>query len=241
MQCISPKKSVCDLCNDTLNKGQDILTCEGDCACYVHRYCAGVTASHFEEIGKGSTPFVCQWCLLKTSNVVIKQLQAEVASLKADLTVVRAQISTKDSEHTASLNSDLADLRAQPSKKQDLSTKQSYASAAMSPGPHKCTTSSPRERERPSQALRSPKPASTGKVKVEGARRVWGTMKSCPTTAVTGAMSKLTSVSTTGFRGKYKLLHNNKSAGGLLSMGKKLISQLLIPSGRKLRCRRDGP
>ena len=54
------KKAICDLCCESLEKGQDILQCEGDCGCLVHRYCAGVTKRHFDELSKGSKskPFV---------------------------------------------------------------------------------------------------------------------------------------------------------------------------------------
>ena len=55
---------VCDLCCDILEKGQDILKCGGSCGCNVHRYCAGLTKPYFEELVKGSTPFVCQYCAL---------------------------------------------------------------------------------------------------------------------------------------------------------------------------------
>ena len=50
---------VCALCCDTLKKGQDVLKCEGSCGCNVHRYCAGVTKLYFDELVKGSIPFVC--------------------------------------------------------------------------------------------------------------------------------------------------------------------------------------
>ena len=76
---------VCDLCCDTLEKGQDILKCEGSCGCNVHRYCAGVTKSYFEELVKGSTPFVCQYCALNVYKNIVQQLQDEVASLKSEL------------------------------------------------------------------------------------------------------------------------------------------------------------
>ena len=112
------KKSVCDLCTDTLEKGQDILNCEGDCNCTVHRYCAGVTAGHFLALAKSSSPFICQWCMLKTTNAVIKQLQSDVASLKNDLASVRAELSKKD-ETNAVLKNDLASVRAEMSKKDE--------------------------------------------------------------------------------------------------------------------------
>ena len=97
------KKSTCDLCSDSLTKGQDILNCEGDCNCTVHRYCAGVTSSQFQTLSTSSTPFVCQWCMLKTTN-------SEVASLKCDLVSVRAEVSKKDEENAALVSSQKSEL-----------------------------------------------------------------------------------------------------------------------------------
>ena len=76
---------ICDLCCDTLEKGQDILKCEGSCGCNVHRYCAGVTKPYFEELVKSSTPFVCQYCALNIYKNIVQQLQDKVASLKLEL------------------------------------------------------------------------------------------------------------------------------------------------------------
>ena len=75
----------CALCCDTLKKGQDILKCEGSCGCNVHRYCAGVTKLYFDELVKGSIPFVCQYCALNVYKTIVQQLQDEVAPLKLEL------------------------------------------------------------------------------------------------------------------------------------------------------------
>ena len=52
---------------------------------------------------------------------------------------------------------------------------------------------------------------SSGKVVVEGARRIWGTLKNFPSTAVLGAISKLTEVKDSlQIRRKFKKLTGNK-------------------------------
>ena len=116
------KKSTCDLCSDSLTKGQDILNREGDCNCTVYHYCAGATSSQFQALSTSSTPFVCQWCMLNTTNAVIKQLQSEVASLKYDLVSVRAEISKKDEENASlvsSLKSELGTVNNRISRNQE--------------------------------------------------------------------------------------------------------------------------
>ena len=110
-----PGKATCDstchgdLCCDSLEKGQNILKCEGECGCVVHRYCAGVTKCHFESLDKGhSRPFACQWCSMKTSkldsNAVIEQLQSEIVSLKSELAATKIALA-EQREQIASASS----------------------------------------------------------------------------------------------------------------------------------------
>ena len=87
------KKATCDLCCNSLEKSQDVLQCEGECSCTVHRYCVGVTKRQFEELRKGSKPFICQWCSLTTVNFVIQQLQANNVALKLELCEVKRLLS----------------------------------------------------------------------------------------------------------------------------------------------------
>ena len=109
------KKATCDLCCDHLEKGQDILQCEGSCGCTVHRYCAGVTKWQFEELNKGYSLFVCQWCSLNTANSVIQQLQAEVAALKLELQETKGLLAAaKTSAPTAPPRSYASAVSSQP-------------------------------------------------------------------------------------------------------------------------------
>ena len=90
--------ATCDLCYDSLEKGQDIRQCEGDCGCTVHRYCAGVTKKQFEDLRKGPKPFVCQWCSLATANAVIQQLQADNDALKLELCEAKRLLTERPAE-----------------------------------------------------------------------------------------------------------------------------------------------
>ena len=83
------KRETCDLCCNSIQKDQDSLKCEGDCGCIVHRYCAGVTKTHYDALVKNSTPSVCQFCSLKTTNAVIRQLQTEIESLKTEVAALK--------------------------------------------------------------------------------------------------------------------------------------------------------
>ena len=179
-------KNTCELCCDTLEKGQDILKCDGECGCVVHRYCAGVTKRHYESLGKGHKPFVCQWCSMMTSKAVIEQLQSEVALLQSELVATKAELA-KQSEQAALASA---------------SSPTSYAAAAASQGPsnqgrqqprrnrqklqrrgrptanatssHSSTPTDSESRSTTSTNLSEAAPQSA-RVRVEGARRIWGT------------------------------------------------------------------
>jgi hypothetical protein len=45
---------------------------------------------HFEKLSKSSTPYVCEWCSLKTTQSIIQQLQSEIVSLKLELAEAKA-------------------------------------------------------------------------------------------------------------------------------------------------------
>ena len=91
----------CDLCYDTLEPNQDTLRllCEGGSECNVHHYCAGVTRNHYAELTASTTPFVCQFCALKTfqSNCPA----APVGARRAQVRTGRRQGSHKATASTA--------------------------------------------------------------------------------------------------------------------------------------------
>ena len=110
---------VCALCCDTLKKGQDVLKCEGSCGCNVHRYCAGVTKLYFDELVKGSIPFVCQYCALNIYKAIVQQLQDEVASLKLELAETKSLCERRSQTHPPASYASVASkepLSKQPAK-----------------------------------------------------------------------------------------------------------------------------
>ena len=225
------KKATCDLCCDSLEKQQEILTCEGDCGCTVHRYCAGVTKRHYEELTKGSSPFVCQWCSIKTSHAIIQQLQSEVASLKSELVEAKATI-TKQCQ--------ALELVSQVEKKTYASTAaQQSGHSGQRPARGRPTRNSRRRHAQGSQQLprttaqqRGPTdgdfgasissqtgvlPASsdqnkerskrTPRVIVEGARRIWNTYVHATTKTIENAIARFCNVE--GLRIKRKTRMNS--------------------------------
>ena len=76
----------CDLCCSPLVEGkEDILHCEGICQLKFHRYCAGISVSHFKRLTSSSSPFVCSACSQTLQEAKVSQLLSEVADLKAQI------------------------------------------------------------------------------------------------------------------------------------------------------------
>ena len=97
-----PKPADCDLCYKRIVEGKEkALNCEGGCGLWFHRYCVGVSVSHFKELSSSPDQFVCYICYQRSQLVLTKQLQSEVAHLKGEINKLSEQItklSTASSE-----------------------------------------------------------------------------------------------------------------------------------------------
>ena len=79
-------KCTCDVCDAAILEGkEDALQCEGACQMWFHRYCAGVSLSHFKHLSNTSKPFVCSFCSPDVHQAVVCQLQSEITVLKDDV------------------------------------------------------------------------------------------------------------------------------------------------------------
>ena len=212
------EKSTCELCYDTLEKGQDILKCNGECGCVVHRYCAGVTKRHYESLGKGHKPFVCQWCSMLTSKAVIEQLQSEVAVLQTELAAAKVALAKQNEQaalasasspasYAAAAASQVSDQgRRQPQRNRHKPQRRGkpIANAAISHSTATLTgTSSATSSTNPSQTAQQ-----HARVRVEGARRIWGTHPHATTRTVANAIERFCKVDLQGLRVKRKTTRN---------------------------------
>ena len=72
-----------DLCDTAIiDRKEDALQCEGSCSKWIHRYCVGVSLSHFEDLANSPKLFACPDCFQTVHEAVICQLQSEVTALK---------------------------------------------------------------------------------------------------------------------------------------------------------------
>ena len=95
-----PKKDLkkatkaCDLCTGEIKTGEDALQCSGTCRTLVHRYCAGVTITHYKELLDSSSPFICLHCTQKEHADEIKALRSELESISQALAQVQLSVSS---------------------------------------------------------------------------------------------------------------------------------------------------
>ena len=109
----------CDLCAAAIIDGkEDALQCEGTCQKWFHRYCAGISLSHFQELASSAKPFVCLSCSQNVHQAVVCQLQAEISALKAEVRELRAaleedaRVNASGTDATTSLVHEVQQLKA---------------------------------------------------------------------------------------------------------------------------------
>jgi hypothetical protein len=136
--------ATCDLCCEPIDKDQEMLKCEGDCQSSVHRYCAGVSKRQYDELTKGSTPYVCQWCSSRTTQAVIQQLQSEVAALKSELTEVKARLErSENAAESLRVRKSYASAVTQQSNRSSRRPRQAGSGVKLKWGPPKTGTPGP--------------------------------------------------------------------------------------------------
>jgi len=108
----------------------------------MHRYCAGLSRSHYQELLSKSTPFICTVCRQHSQKALIQQLQDEVSALRCELEILEALKDDvqqlKSTNHGPSVISrrfqpSYAEMTARKSQKQKLLTSGEPGAALPTP------------------------------------------------------------------------------------------------------------
>ena len=224
-------KETCDLCAGPFKASEEVLQCEGSCRLYMHRYCAGLARRHYMELKSSSKPFVCLVCTQQLHKAEVMALQAEVASLKNELRDLRTLASSvaaappnsetlaatqPNNDELRSLKEDLDQLKEVVSKSYAEVTARGHLSAVTKnhkrygKGRHNQARS---QRDENSSGKDYSRP-TTSKERVVGARKIWGTLRTTTSNAVSSTLSKLTSKGNqVQVKRKYKSIQStNKTA-----------------------------
>ena len=84
----------CPICENLIleavgkKQGQDAVQCDGDCATWLHRRCAGLTYEAFKLISKSDKPFYCSHCRLNKQELEINSLRDVISNMSSQLTSV---------------------------------------------------------------------------------------------------------------------------------------------------------
>ena len=216
-----------------------------------HRYCAGVPHSHLAIV---SPCFTCIACTMKANETTVSELREEVAALKAEITLLKTTLRETQQAVAAKPTVMYSTVASRPSRsrstansKHDAPPRSRRAAARggranNQPNARETTTGVRANKESKStqQGNRQPGTRSTQesgashravkRVIVEGARRIWGTMKACPPSVVLNTIAKVTEI-------KEELRIRRKSKN--LS-GNKLVWWFVLHCNEEVLCKLDG-
>lgn len=215
-------KVPCGVCQGPIVDGKDdALLCEGDCGLWYHRGCASVHPNLYKELSDSSEPFVCLSC-------TNSHLKREIALLREELQGVAevrdkcAALVTEVAALRLALNSIVEVPKPQTSRSTVRRPKRTYANAVRAAQfPNSANSIDASSHTVPSAVLQqeqtarnvSPRPREARpKIKVDGARKIWGTVQSCSAGAIVATISRLIPTKVNiQVRRKTKTLANNKS------------------------------
>ena len=210
---------VCDICCKHIedatdeSEGHDALFCEGECQCWLHRWCAGVSRKKFQQLTGSAEPFLCPACVSQKQQAVIEGLQGNIQALTAEVlelkaTVERFRQGTSAAERTDGLEDKESsgasrgklpwNIVAGSGKRDKRGNSRATVPKGISPSTGPVIT----------QGTEGPK---TPRVRVSGARKIWGTLKSTTTTAVANVLKVHAKVpsNSLSIKRKYKTARNN--------------------------------
>ena len=220
----SDSVEVCGLCRESIKDEEDeALFCEGPCAQWFHRYCAGVTATQFQLLSNSPEPFFCYACFQQAHRTKVSSLEEKVAALTAEIVEIKRALERLDSASSENASWSTVVKRGK-SKGSGTTESNVRKTKPKEPGSNSVTKNRARGGELNSKTVKKAsafenKPrsnnshgAAAGKRKVPGARRVWGPLHLCSPNAVLGCIKKLTGTNAQlRIRKKTKDLTNNKT------------------------------
>ena len=160
-----------------------------------HRYCAGVSVSHYEALQDSPLPFLCSLCVQAKYSETIEELKATITALKEEVKELHVALenstSAKPGSETAGdeSNSEWTDVVERNRQRPARNSKPRPPNAAARSDQQRTVRAN---RQRPNgHSVRSTNESTTAgasngaqetaaalkdKVKATGVRRVWGTL-----------------------------------------------------------------
>ena len=104
----SPMVCHCKICDEVIKEpnepnGDNSVLCNGTCAGWIHRRCAGLSQVRFKEISKSNDPFYCPSCCATDNRREIESLKSIIKSLVSELDTLKTALSPEPSGTQPSL------------------------------------------------------------------------------------------------------------------------------------------
>ena len=193
--------------------------------------CAGVPRTHFASLL--SPPFVCIICSQIANESALAELKQEVTALRVEILELRTALVEAQKKTIKPMAVEVSEIHSAIA---ELPT-HSFPDVVKKNVPRTRQSSAPRS----SQPVvvrdtRKRRLTTSGKQLVEGARRVWGTMKSCSSAVILGSIDKLTSMKAKlHVRRKSKELSNKKSVWWFIVHGQESVLRVLDSEWEKVQ------
>ena len=202
----TPSEECCICCQPVTLGKDEALFCVGSCQQWLHRYCASVSAQRYRAITGDSSPFLCPNCCCEQQKEQIAVLADSVESLKHEITQLKESLVSVSAAQTAMAET----------------SKRSYATATKSSVSRCRDDRSSKHSARALSSISSPTtldsngesvpsvPPTMSKVKVAGARRIWGTLRDCTVKSVKNVIARVCKIDS-GVHVKRKVKENSTS------------------------------
>lgn len=201
-------------------EGQEAIYCEGEsCQAWYHRWCVGVTKEKFALLAAApDVPFFCPGCVMNQQRCEISALQEAVKAITAQLSEMqRQQQPERCSNGKLSQQQPWTEV-VRKRKKPASSDGRSAPAGASKPSQR----SDREEQSNEGSGAESQNAAksegrnkhSYKRVAIDGARRIWGTVRATTAMAVKATLHRLTTVPNNAMavKRKYKTARENSKS-----------------------------
>ena len=196
------------------NEGQAALFCEGDCQCWYHSWCAGVSRQRYQSLAESTEPFLCPACTSQQQQRTILELQGSVQALASEMLELRAAVAAL--QNASNHDNTETTITAAGGNEPPWNTVVSRGNRGKKRNETVCSGGGGAQRDiiskvsslqnhsvQPARGAtskasqgRQPNTSSCANpqrkfVLIQDARRVWGTLRSTTTSAVTNAIKRL--------------------------------------------------
>ena len=88
------------------NEGQAALFCEGDCQCWYHSWCAGVSQQRYQSLDESTEPFLCPACTSQQQQRTIQELQGNVQALASEMLALKTMVAALQKASSTASNTE---------------------------------------------------------------------------------------------------------------------------------------